>query len=285
MRLSASQLNSFSRCPRAYRFERIEHQSGVLLSATAFGTVIHHAVHAFERQLSAGKTMAEALETAEATFEYFWHPTHVSDLCGSEVQEWIKRHTWGSLFVQGVDTLRKYADVWALDSVNRTILSLEHPFEVGLDGTEHTLSGFVDRLIIRKKGRVWTLTLDDVKTGKRQYQLRQNLQFTSYAYASTKREFWLPFAGVGLDPEELWTRYAEMPRHTRWIDLQEFAIRDGGYRVERDYQRLVWACNEMARSVEADIFPLNISGDTCTYCAHRTLCPDGELGIVEDEAS
>lgn len=282
MRLSASQLGSWARCPRQFAYERLEHKPGRLLSATAFGTVMHHALHAAERAITEGKTMAEAKVIADDTFEFYWHPQHIEALTDGPIEEWIQGHTFASLLARGRATLTAYFNQRVDDDLR--VLSLEHPFEVPVVGTQHTISGYVDKLGERKKSRNWILEFEDYKSGKRQYHLRQNLQLTVYAYASTQIGFWEPFREMGYDPEQLWEGYMEWPRHVVWFDLDGADAKplDGGYRGERDYDRLATACNEMARSIEAGIFPLRITGDTCQWCPHRTYCPDGS-GLAEDD--
>lgn len=284
MRLSASQLGSFSRCPRAYAYERLEGKPGRLLSATAFGSVLHVVLHAFERSMADGtKTFGEARQFAYDTFEHYWHPSNIELVAGGVVDEWIKGQTYASLRQRGHAVLDAYFAQWLDDDVR--LLSLEHPFEVPLDGTEHTISGYVDKLSERKKSRNWVLEVLDYKSGKRQFHLRQNLQLTTYAYASTKRQFWEPFAALGYDVDQLWEGYASWPRHTVWFDMEGTETKpvDGGYRGSKDYARLVFAANETARSIAAGIFPLNVSGDTCTWCPHRSYCPDGTGTATEDE--
>lgn len=288
MRLSASQLGAWERCPTQYRFERIEKRQGVGLSATVYGTVMHHALHAFERKLAEllavgqpqPEAITEALDVALATFDYYWHPLHVEEVAGQQVDVWLRFDSYGSLRQKGLNTLRHYAELWPLDK--HELLSLEHAFEVPVDGTEHTISGYVDRLVVRYRKRVPVLDTDDWKSGKLKTYLRHHLGLTVYAYASTKIEFWLPFAAQGLDPEEMHARYADLPRHTNWYDLKGLKIVDAGFRGPIDYRRLARACEEVARSVEAGIFPLRISGETCEFCPHRAYCPDGVEGLPDE---
>jgi PD-(D/E)XK nuclease superfamily len=271
-----------------WRFEKLERRPGKTLSATVLGTVVHHALHAFERAMAdGGKDWADAKEIALATFDFYWDPRNLSQVYEPRPGEnetvidvWINRDSYGSCRQRGLDTVTKYAELWLLD--DHRLLGLEHPFEVPVIGTEHTISGFVDRFMERKIKRVNVLDFDDWKTGKRQYHLRQNLQLTVYAYASTRVEFWLPFQEFGIDPEQMMARYDGWARHVNWYDLQAFKLCDAGYRGTQDYHRLAYAVDEVAKSIEAGIFPLNIGGDTCTFCPHNGYCPDGS-GIPADD--
>lgn len=61
---------------------------------------------------------------------------------------------------------------------------------------------------------------------------------------------------------------------------------DGGTRTPADYHRLSLAVTEVARSMEANIFPLNISGENCTYCQfRRDICGGTGLPPTEEDES
>jgi len=301
MRLSASQLSAFERCPTQYRFERVEGRPGEALSATVYGTVTHHAVHTFERTvhelMDQGLDIYAALERAKQraldTFDYYWHPKHLNEVAGvQQIDVWIGygayRDTYGLLRQKGFDAIEKYAEMWRADK--HQLLSLEHPFEVPVVGTideitgePHTISGYVDRLGLRWKNRNPILDTDDWKTGRKKAYLRHHIGLTVYSYASTQVEFWKPFEAQGVSAEEMHERFAALPRHTVWYDLKNFDRCDGGYRSDRDYARLARAVSEMAKSVQAGIFPLRISGETCQYCPHRGYCPEPGIGLPDED--
>lgn len=300
MRLSASQLGTWERCPTQYRFEKVEGREGSALSATVYGTVVHHGVHTFERKVhelvAEGMDVYAAMEQAKAialdTFDYYWHPSHLMEVAGvPQIDEWLGygafRDTYGYLRQKGFDAIEKYAELWRADQ--HQLLSLEHPFEVPVVGTvdditgePHTISGYVDRLVIRWKSRKPILDTDDWKTGRKKTHLRYHLGLTVYSYASTQVEFWKPFEDQGVSAEEMHARFADIPRHTVWYDLKSFERCDGGYRAERDYARLARAVTEVARSVQHGIFPLRISGETCFYCPHKAYCPEPDIGLPDD---
>ena len=291
MRLSASQLSTFGRCPEQYRYEKIDKRPGVTLSATVYGTVIHHALHSFERDIAkyradnmaAREAVEQALATALKTFDYYWHPHHLNEVAGVEqIDVWIRGDSYGLLRQKGLAAIEEYSELWRADQHH--LLSLEHPFEVTLHGTvdrvtgePHTISGFVDRLVVRwEKGKP-QLDTDDWKTGTRKSWLRHHLGLTTYCYASTQPEFWQPF---GEQAQELYERFAAYPRRAFWYDLKKFERVNAGNRTEQDYRRLAVAAQRMADSVQAGIFPLRIDGETCQWCPHRGYCPEG-IGVPE----
>lgn len=292
MRLSASQLGAFMRCPMQYKYDKIDKRPGKALSATVYGTVIHHGLHTFERDIAtyraqgmpASEAVDKALKTALSTFDYYWHPHHLEEVSGvPEIDIWIRGDSYGLLRQKGLSTLEQYAELWRADQHH--LLSLEHPFEVTLHGTvdrvtgePHTISGYVDRLVVRWERGKPILDTDDWKTGVRKAWLRHHLGLTVYCYASTQPEFWLPF---GNQAEEFHQRFADYPRRAFWYDVKKFERVNAGFRAEQDYQRLTYAAQSVADSIQAGIFPLRIDGDTCQYCPHREHCPEG-IGVPDD---
>jgi hypothetical protein len=122
-------------------------------------------------------------------------------------------------------------------------------------------------------------------TGKTQYHLQHNLQFTAYLWATTKPEFWLGWRGEEGFGEargaQLFERFAETPRRAFWINLKDLKVQDAGFRNEIHYRRFILAVNQVTASVTADIFPLTISGEACTYCEYRDVC--GGLPVPSED--
>lgn len=108
--------------------------------------------------------------------------------------------------------------------------------------------------------------------------LEEDLQFTAYAYASTRPEFWEPL--IPGDPArgiELWEKYAGYARYGEWVQLVDSKRMDAGIRTQRHYNRLTMAVNAMADSIAMRIFVPNISGESCRFCDYRSQCGLPEL--------
>lgn len=315
--ISASALSSWARCQLQKFYEdqaRVDPDAPQPehLSITVYGSVMHAALHAMERAKNEGDP--DALALGLRTFEYYWQPENLAQLDLPMVTVWLRGHTWDGMLARGLQALR---DAWdLLDKEDSHLLALEYPFAVPMEvnGRLHTLHGFIDRLAIRKHYRKPYVSLDDYKSGKKPTYLRHNTQFTFYAYASTKPEFWLgwPEAGLGgnyayseleaFDSELIgrleksfasWG-YAlhsgtpshgdgELPlasRRGRWINVNDASFSDAGWRNQRDYARLALAIDAYVRAREAGAYSLNISGETCTNCAFRRVC--GGIGLPEE---
>lgn len=306
-----SDLQSWNRCPKEFYFDRTMPGSGRQLSATAYGSVLHHAMHVLERDRD--------LESAINTFLYYWHPMNIEAICAPVPSGgWLPGHSYGEMRKRGVDVLRKYADVLKHD--DHELLALEYEFVVPLrgltlEGRPILLAGTADRLAARWYRKRETLCIDDYKTGKQKWNLRHNVQGTAYAYASMQPEFWLSqdvtaerllarkptrYVTHGFDGQEPldastnvdrsdelrkrfgpWENTNPAPRRFTWINLQSFKWVDGGHRGPKDFQRLKDAVANVALSASQGIFPLRIDGETCKFCAFAGS--KGPCGVPDDE--
>jgi hypothetical protein len=306
--ISVSALQSWSRCQLQRFYElRARHDpeapQGDVLSASAYGNVVHYALQAMELAMHEGRE--DALEVGLRTFEHYWHPDNITAVT-PRITEWLPRQTYGGLRERGRLTIRDHHSM--LQSDKSYVLGLEYPFAVPIEirGRVHTLHGFVDRLAIRQHYRKPYVSLDDNKTGKQPTFLRYHMQGTVYGYASTLPEFWCgwPESGLGemehfdeAEVERLEKLFASwdfrlhrgLPgdeplasRRFRWINLQEIKFADGGWRTEQDYARMFLGVDAYVRSSEAGIYSVNTTGEVCRYCSFRKDC--GGVGLPHETA-
>lgn len=278
-----SDLQSWNYCPRRLYYERQgarEHQ----LSATAYGSVLHHAMHVLERY--------QDLDKAIETFLFYWHPLNIEAICPPVSSGgWIGKDSYGEMRKRGVTMLRRYADYLRVD--DHELLGLETEFIVPVRGLEVLgrpvyLAGTMDRLAVRWYRQRETLCVDDFKTGQQKWGLRYNVQGSAYAYATWQPEFWTGMPegfeglrigsglatyeaapGFGDRAEELNERFARVPRRFTWINLKSFKLVDGGYRGRQDYERMKEGIAEIIGSADRGIFPLRIDGETCRFCPFK----------------
>lgn len=281
-----SDLSALARCPAEFGYKRAG-LPDTTNSATSYGSVMHHALHVFERERAHGTPWATSLQMALETFVHFWNPLNIEEISEPVPADgWLPRHSYAELRSRGIDTVRKYADLVRYD--DHELLAIEYGFSVPIDGTwdieleqPHVLSGTVDRLSARHFSRILALCIDDWKTGRDYTYLRHNLQFTAYAYASTKREFWVGWNGEdGFGEQrgdELYQRFLNKGRRGTWINLRTVKFEDAGWRGPNDYARLALAVDQYVAMVQAEIFPMNIKGEICRYCDYRNVC--GGFGI------
>lgn len=279
MLIHQSDLSSFNRCGEQHR-RQLNGTRGPQLSATAYGSVLHHALHTLER--------TGDVKLAVDTFDHYWHPLHIDAVC-EPVQEWIARDSYGALRTKGMELIKRYFDLVRYRD-EEELLALEMPFVVPIldtwdeeEGRAHYLGGTIDRLALRFKQRRLEVCIDDWKSGRKKAHLPLAIQFTAYSYASTQPDFWTgseDFYTEGFGPErglELFERLAGAPRHGWWIDVSGTTPKwtDAGVRTDRDYARFKRAVDNYVAARKADIFPLAYEGEVCAYCPFKNDCPEG----------
>lgn len=286
MRLSASQLIAYDACGLRFLYDRSPDYPSRETSAQAFGTVVHHCLHVLERAWSAPVDQLDqaALDQALATFEHFWLPENVGQLTnGKRIEMWLRSHTWAGLNERGPMLIASYADRRAHDDAD--VLALEYPFEVPVIGTldpetgqPHTISGFIDKLAVRRYSRKPYLSSDDFKTGKTATYLRHHVQGHVYCYATTRPEFW---TGFGADKaQELYEAYAPLARRFRWVSLSDEKQSDS-WRGEQDWKRLALMVNAVAKAKANNIYLPTLDGSTCNICDHVDHC--GDVPLPDDD--
>jgi hypothetical protein len=296
-----SQIKAWADCPAKVGYE----MGGMPTSQNSFmayGTVMHVALEMLERKavearqqakrnsVEYEKAYAEAVQTAVDTFLWTWSPLNIETVCDPVPADgWAPGHGYSELRTKGVDALRKYAEIRRYDE--HELLATEFSFNVPIPGTwdydldePHRLAGTVDRLCARKIKRLEYLSIDDFKTGAIPVALRQEVQFSAYAMASTQREFWTGDRGedgFGERGEEMFARFDGAARRGTWISLKTFKFIDAGWRGPIDYKRFAISVEQIHASIAQEIFPLSISGTRCRYCEFRRGCAG--TGVPNDK--
>lgn len=290
--LHQSDLSSWARCAAQVGYKRAGLPSKTN-SAAAFGSVVHHSLlQVLERQLAAKVPFEKALADSIATFLYYWSPSHIEAICPPVPNDgWLPRMSYNDLRVRGPEVIRQYADLIRFDP-HQTIAT-EYEFVVPIDGTwdedegrPHRLAGAIDKLAIGQYNRAPVVEVKDLKTGKAYPgDLRHNLQFSAYCYATTKREFWIGWNGEDGFGEErgqaLFERFEGKARRGTWINLRSIKLQDAGWRGPIDYERFALAVQQIYLSMREDIYPLTLAGDVCTFCSFRDGC--GGVGVPDDD--
>ena len=266
MRIRQSDLASFARCAQQKKLTDLQ-RAGALdqpaeqLSRTAFGTVIHHALHVMEKHHHYRD--ADPLQQALASFEYYWDQANIHVLT-PPVTIWCARDTWAGMRRRGLATLELY---WhQLEADRGKLLALEVPFTLPyeLDGVAHELHGTMDRLSLRRTSQSF-LNIEDFKSGQDYIGLRWNLQFTIYAWATTQPGFWEAWEDD--EGEKLYEQFRLLPRRGTWISVRDGVRRsDAGWRGPQDYARMDAVLRGYVRAVEADNYPLSMTGAVCRFC-------------------
>lgn len=265
MIIRQSMIKQWIKCPLLIRWER-EGLPRLQSGSLTYGSIIHDCVLWME--------VNQDLDGAVQRFKELW--TYPERL-GPEypVDYYVKGTSWTKFMEKGPELLKNWWGIisWETDLV----LGREYAFDVPI-GNGHTLHGTIDKLTVRWHAATeeWIVLISDYKTNNKTPTygyLEEDLQFSAYGYATMQPEFWEPmFPGDPAKGLALWEKYKSFPRHGEWVQLAAGKRMDAGIRVERHYSRLIYACNQMADSIDLGIYVPNISGESCRYCEFRKQC-------------
>lgn len=254
MRVRQSTLKTFGDCAWQFYYESVlqlpPQKNG---SLTVLGSVWHFAIQVYEEY---GGNLGLALRT----FDYYWDNP---DGLGLSIDFYHNRTSHEGLRKRGKDMLRRYHELQPWKSGQ--LIGTEIHFVVPIG--DHELEGTIDKVWARPRNK--TLEIVDYKTGaKVPEKLRFNLQFTAYAYATMKKEFWGQVPGF----TDGYERYKDYKRQGWWFHARNNKKYSAGYREDKDYKRLLVAVNQMSNCVESNSFPLTVAGDACGYCPYEDIC-------------
>lgn len=268
-----SMIKAFMDCALKYKYEHIDGLPREQSSALTWGSVMHESVERLEVAMESDDedTRQNALDSTLTWFTDAW--AEPAKVLGPEyeIDYYLPRTSWQSLYDEGKEILTRWHghQQWESD----VVLAREYTFTVDVPGTEHQLSGTLDRLALRYVGKLGrnVVQVVDYKTSKRRptYDyLQHDLQFTAYSFATERPEFW-----TGIENgEEIYERMKDAPRHNEWIHLRGPHRLDAGERTANHYMRLIYAIDQIADSIAMGIFVPDISGTNCTFCDFRKEC-------------
>lgn len=261
MRVRQSDLKTWARCPLQYKYQHIDHLPREQSGALTFGTIIHDCVLYME-------THQDPVGAIARFYTHWMEP----ELLDPEltIDYYVSGTSWKKYAAEGERILRDWWQIiqWESD----VVLGREYTFDVPV-GDGHVLHGTIDKLALRYDAKLdsQVVLISDYKTNAKDPTygwLADDLQFTAYAYATTRPEFWANLP----DGEQLFEHVSDLPRQGEWVALKGPKRLDAGLRNETHYNRLIYAINAMCDSVSMRIFVPNISGESCRYCDYRKNC-------------
>lgn len=159
-----SDLASYARCAQQKKLGDLSRTGAIArppqLSMTAYGSVMHNAVFVMEKLHHQGRP--DALAKAHATFDYYWDPENIHQIC-EPVDIWAARQTWAGLKRKAHGILDLYFQYLQGDRGKLLALEVEFNLPFVLDGEEHTLHGTMDRVCLRKVGSNTFVNVEDFK--------------------------------------------------------------------------------------------------------------------------
>lgn len=266
MLVSASQLKTWSGCALKGKFHYIDKLPQEQSGAASYGTVMHYVIEQIDR----GMTFAEA----KLLFERVWREP---ERLGVKPDYFPTRTSFESYRKKGLATIDGYQELRSWGKPK--IIAHEYPFLVPIG--DHEIRGVIDRLEIRKTGKGEALTVTDLKTASRKptkFDLRTDIQFTIYMYATMQKQFWTGIPGSAqylgfADGEELWEHFEDHRRAGVYLMLGESCSElDVGDRGDMDFQQLYRLITEVESAVQQQVFIPRIGADTCGNCDYFDHC-------------
>jgi len=264
VRFRQSLITTWMSCALQARFQSIDNLPRRQHARATFGTCVHFALELYSNN-----------GDVDAAVEAFTQVWEKPETLGVAPDIWPKYMTYGGWREKGIKLIIDYHD--RIRWENREVIGSEVKFLVPFG--DHELTGTVDLLESRKNssGKL-LLRVVDFKTNSKaptKYNLRYNIQFTTYVWASMQPEFWM---GNGPDYPALpgglllYERFKEIPRRGIWFHLQTNKEIDAGPRDDEDFIRLYRVCEEIDKAITHNVFVPNISGDSCGFCDYTEPC-------------
>lgn len=271
MDIRQSHLQQFAKCPESFRLKYIMNQRGKQSAAASYGTVLHFALQTYWLN-------NQDIDLAKRTFEHYWNKP---EFMGCKPDYYLPRTSWSEYRSHGHLALDEYHKAQITWSKDDQVIGVEIDFRLKIG--DNVLTGSIDKLRVTtdKKG-LTALDVADWKSGKVPTFLRYNVQFTAYIWATFQDEFWDQIENGDEWREEV----KDLPRTATWVDLKSVPFRDvsAGTREESDFIRLRKACDNLARSVEEDIFVPTLGGESCSYCDFWSECGLAEGNLISGDA-
>jgi ATP-dependent DNA helicase UvrD/PcrA len=241
LKLSASSLDAYRKCPQQYLFSRLWSLEEGPRGTMTFGRVVHDTVRRTLAELRNGNKLP--FEEMQAIFEAEWKSAGYED--DYQEAEYKK---------DGIEQLKVFHAAM-LESLPE-ILEQEKAFELPM-ANNVVITGRIDQVNALGRNDV---EIVDYKTGKpkKDFEVRKNLQLSIYAIAA--REIF------GWNPARLVFHYLQnnsvqvMTRDSKQLD---------------EAQRIV---QEVAGDLRAREFPPK-PGYVCRGCAYKTICPAHEEAL------
>lgn len=261
MKFSPSLIKNWMRCSLQAKFRYIDDIPEKPSAAAYFGTAVHGSLEL----LNGGASEEEVKEYFKKNWEEYSQEPDLTFPYRTSIEGYRDK---------GLEMLDKFLESrdWSADSV----LAMEKRFCVPIG--RHELSGIIDVLYV-DDGK-YKLKVGDYKTGYRpnKNNLHLDIQFTSYMYAVSRKEFWVGVPGsdkyTGFENgEELYEQYKDYEKVGVWFDLRNAKEYPVGPRGQTDIVRLYRCLDEIEKAMEKQVFVPNISGDTCKFCSYQDICP------------
>lgn len=266
MLFSASQLKTAMSCMLQWKFRYKDRLPSEQSAAASYGTIIHYVTEQMDRGAS--------LEEAEKLFIMLWHEP---ERLGVKPDYYPYRTSFDSYKRKGLLTVKGYQEFTSWGKPQ--IIASEFPFRVPIGN--HEVRGIIDRIELRKTGKREVLSITDFKSSAKRptkFDLRTDIQFSCYLYASLQEQFW---TGIPGDPDypgfqngaKLHKQFADHDRAGIYLMLGESCTElDVGERGDLDFRQLYRLMDELEHAIDQEVFVPKIGASTCGNCDYFDVC-------------
>ena len=242
--LSASQINTYLRCPMQYYFRYIRGLKLPPKSALTLGSSVHAGLaHNYQQKKDSHKDLkvGEVLDVYGQSFDL-----------GAKETEWGKDEKPGEVKDQGAGLIKVYHSEIA---PNIQPVEVEQKFEVNFPNVDYGFIGYVDLLDDKKR------IIDHKTTARTPNGISSDhrLQLTGYALGYR--------AGTGRKERKVRVDYMVKNKHPKVVTLEE-KISDG------DVDRLLKLMAYVAKAIEQELFYPQPHNFMCNNrgCGYWDIC-------------
>jgi len=249
--LSASSINSYLECGLQYKFSRVDKlKPDFTADALVYGSTIHKAIEYVQTNRLFGDPTST--QEAAAFFEKHWREAAEDN----ENIKYKKGSSFSSLLKQGMALMTVYVENFP--DTGCSVLALEEPFELKLEGVDIPLIGVMDMVEEDESG---TIIITDHKTAARAFssdEVDKNFQLTVYHMAARKN---------GYSDRDILMKFDCLikTRTPRFEQVYTTRSNSAEHRALKKIQS-VWD------GIQKEIFIPNDNSWRCSTCSYKSHC-------------
>jgi len=251
--LSASSIAEYMECGLSYRFSRIDHLKPEFHSDNMiFGSCIHQALADFHQERITGTILT--LQELQDKFIYYWG---IRAFDNPEIK-YKQENSFQGFIEQGKALLEVYRENF--HDHNLTVLAIEEPFKVYLEGIPIPVIGVMDLV---EEDEQSNIVITDFKTAARSYSdkdVDKNPQLTLYHLASRINGYENRNIIMKLDVMVK----TKIPQFKRYYTI----------RNHWDEIKIVRKISEVWKGISKGVFIPNDTSWKCNECSYKTACND-----------
>lgn len=249
--LSASSINSYLECGLQYKFSRVDKfKPDFTADALVYGSIIHKAIEYVQINRLSGD--ATSPQEAAEFFEKHWRKAAEDN----ENIQYKKGSSFSTLLTQGMTLMTMYVE--SFPDTGCTVLALEEPFELKLEGIDIPIIGVMDMV---EEDELGTIIITDHKTAARAFsdhEVDNNFQLTVYHMAARRN---------GYSGRDILMKFDCLIK-TKTPRFEQFYTT----RSELAEQRALKKIASVWEGISKGVFIPNDNSWRCSTCSYKSHC-------------